>query len=254
MEYRILGPVAVGRDPGDGADIVPDGAKPRTVLAALLLAGERPVSVGRLTEYLWGEDPPTTYIAQIHNYVSRLRRSLGAVVERRPPGYRLLLAGARFDLVEFDVLAQRARQALAEGRAAEAAAGLGTALSHWRGPALSGVTEHLAAVEAPRLEEARITVLEQRIRLDLDLGRHGQMLPELAGLVRRYPLREAFRAQLMTAYYRCDRQAEALAVYDEGRRLLADELGIDPGATMRGVHRAILAADPRLLSAPAAIH
>lgn len=251
MEYRILGPVEFGRD---GADITLGGAKPRTVLAALLLAGERVVSVDTLTEYLWGQHPPVTYPAQIHNYVSRLRKMLGPVIERRPPGYRLLLNGAHLDLAEFDAQAAAGRKALDAGRRAEAAMWLSTSLGHWRGPALAGVTEYLATAEAPRLEEARITVLERRIGLDLDLGRHGQVLPELAGLVRCHPMREGFRAQLMTAYYRCDRQAEALAVYDEGRRLLAEELGIDPGTAMRDVHRAILAADPRLHATPAAVH
>jgi len=250
-EYRILGPVGLRCDTGD--DIVPDGAKLRTVLAALLLAGPRAVSVDQLTEYLWGEAPPATHPAQIHTYVSRLRKSLGAVIERRPPGYRLLLSGAGLDLAEFHRLTSRAQAALAAGRTAEAAAGLGAALARWHGPALSGVTEHLAAVEASRLEEVRVAVHEQRIGLDLELGRHRGVLPELIGLVRRHPLREGFRAQLMTAFYRCGRQAEALAVYDEGRRLLADELGIDPGTAMRGVRQAILVADPRLHRVPSSV-
>ncbi|MFD0200203.1 MULTISPECIES: AfsR/SARP family transcriptional regulator [Saccharothrix] len=141
---------------------------------------------------------------------------------------------------EFQEQAALGRSALAAGRYEDAARLLRAALRLWRGPALTGVSEHLAAAEAPRLEEARIAALESRIEADLALGRHAQLLPELTRLVRRHPLRERFRAQLMTTFSRCDRQADALVLYEEGRRMLADELGIDPGSLLREVRLAIL--------------
>ncbi|OLR92024.1 regulator protein [Actinokineospora bangkokensis] len=247
----MLGPVEVHRG---GGEIPVDGAKPKTVLAALLLAGERTVPVHQLTDHLWGESPPATHRAQVHTYVSRLRRAFGARVERSAPGYRLMLDGARLDLAEFDALAAAGRAAADAGRADEASTLLGRALAQWRGPALSGVTDHLAAVAGPRLEETRLAVLEQRIALDLDLGRHALALPELTALVRAHPLREGFRAQLMTTHYRCDRQADALAAYHEGRQLLVEELGVEPGAELRRVHEAILAADPALRTGSRTIH
>src|SRR5439155_9919119 len=110
-------------------------------------------------------------------------------------------------------------------------------------------SQYLIEAEGARLEEARVAVVESRIEADLAVGRHGRVLSELIHLVRQYPLRERFRAQLMTGFYRCDRQADALVLYDEGRRLLADQLGIYPGTLLREVHRAILAED-RTLRAP----
>jgi DNA-binding SARP family transcriptional activator len=154
--------------------------------------------------------------------------------------------GARFDLQEFENLAARGRAAQLAGRFDEAGQLLRAGLALWRGPALADVSEHLAAAEGPAIEEARLSALESRIEADLLVGMQAQVLPELTRLVGQYPLRERFCAQLMTALYRCDRQAEALALYDRRRRTLADELGIEPGLLLRQVHRAILTADPVL--------
>ncbi|MFE0522502.1 BTAD domain-containing putative transcriptional regulator [Streptomyces sp. NPDC058954] len=245
MEYGILGPVRVR----DGAtEIVLDGAKQRTVLAALLLAEGSVVADTGLSWFLWGGRPPATLSAQLYNHVSRVRRALGpeAGIVRRAHGYEMRTGTAFVDLLEFRELAGRGKVALAEGKYREASDLLRGALVLWRGPALAGVSEHLAGAEGPPLEEARTTVLAGRIEADLALGRHPRLLPELTRLVSRHPLHERFRAQLMTALYRCDRQGEALAVYDRGRHLLARELGVEPGPLLRGVHRAILTADPRL--------
>lgn len=247
LEFRVLGPVEVHHD---GQEVPLDGSKPRTVLTALLLADNGTVSDTQMSDFLWGDHPPATFNAQIYTYVSRLRKTLRREVgiTRRSRGYELRLTGCAFDLREFEEQAAHGQSALAAGQYEDAARLLRAALRLWRGPALTGVSEHLSDAEAPRLEEARIAALESRIEADLALGRHAQLLPELTKLVRRHPLQERFRAQLMTTFYRCDRQADALVLYEEGRRMLADELGIDPGSLLREVHLAILTADPVLAS------
>jgi DNA-binding SARP family transcriptional activator len=245
MEYGILGPVRVR----DGAtEMMLDGAKQRTVLAALLLAEGSVVADTGLSWFLWGDRPPATLTAQLYNHVSRVRRTLGpeACIARSAHGYHLHTGTALVDVLEFRELAGQGKAALAEGKYQEASDLLRDALARWRGPALTGVSEHLAAAEGPPLEEARTTALASRIEADLALGRHQRLLPELTRLVAHHPLHERFRAQLMTALYRCDRQGEALAVYDRGRHLLARELGVEPGLLLRGIHRAILTADPGL--------
>ncbi|MCM0679131.1 AfsR/SARP family transcriptional regulator, partial [Micromonospora phytophila] len=216
MELRVLGPVEIWTDTNRNSL---DGAKQRTVLAALLLAGGRMVSDRQLSELLWGTEPPTTMNAQIYTYVSRLRKLLrdGATIVRQRPGYLLRTTTARFDFAEFERLSGAGREALREERHADAARHFRDGLSLWRGPALTDVTEFLADVELPRLEEARTAALESRIEADLALGRHAQLIAELTGLVATYPLAERLRAQLMTALFRSDRQADALAVYDAGR-------------------------------------
>lgn len=245
MEFRVLGPVEAE---ADGAQIGLDGAKQRSVLAALLLERDSLVSDQRISELVWGNKTPVTLNAQIYTYVSRLRKTLGPGVRivRRSPGYLLEIGASGFDLAEFTELAARGAVELEAGHHEKAAGLLRDALTRWSGPALANVTEHLAAAEAPRLEEARIAALERLFEAEIAVGRHGLVVPELVQLVQRHPLRERLRAQLMTALYRCERQAEALAVYDEGRRVLADELGIDPGPLLRAMHRAILTSDPRL--------
>jgi SARP family transcriptional regulator, regulator of embCAB operon len=245
MEYRILGPVEVLHD---GERVPLDGLKQRTVLAALLVSGDRLLADAELSDLLWGERPPATVNAQIYTYVSRLRKALGPSVTfvRVSQGYLLRIGMCRFDAADFGTWQRRGEEALRAGRFEESAACLRSALAQWRGPALAGASEFLVAAEGPGLEEARVSALESRIEADLALGRHTQVLPELISLVRVHPLRERFRAQLMTGYYRCDRQADALSLYDQGRRVLADELGVDPGRMLRGVHQAILSADPDL--------
>jgi SARP family transcriptional regulator, regulator of embCAB operon len=249
MEYRILGPIEVLRSQ---QQVALDGSKQRTVLAALLIAGERMLPDSELSELLWGGRPPATLNAQIYTYVSRLRKLLGddATIVRRSKGYLLRIGSCRFDLRDFDDQCRHGQAELCDGRYAESARSLRAALTLWRGPALAGVSEHLAAVERPGLEEARFTALESRIEADLALGGHARVLPELISLVRQHPLRERFRAQLMIGYYRCDRQADALALYDDGRRVLADQLGVDPGRLLRDVHQRILTADP-IMHSPA---
>ncbi|MFI9582700.1 BTAD domain-containing putative transcriptional regulator [Streptomyces sp. NPDC052236] len=239
MDFRILGPVEARRG---GERIALSGSKLHTVLAAMLLARGRLVADARLRTLLWGWNPPVTAGAQIYTYMSRLRKHLGDEVEivRRPPGYVLRAPGARIDVVEFVRLDRLGRDALREHRYAEAQALLTEALSWWRGSALSNVTEFLLEAELPRMEEARMFALENRIEADLALGGHEQVTAELTGLVAEFPVRERLRAQLMTALYRCGRQADALQTYYEGRRVLVERLGVDPGETLGATYQAVL--------------
>ncbi|MFV2118481.1 AfsR/SARP family transcriptional regulator [Streptomyces sp. Act-28] len=239
MEFRILGPVGLWLE---NKEIPLNGTKQRTMLAALLLAGERVLPDHRLGEALWGRRPPGTYQAQIYTYASRLRQHLEnhAEIVRRGSGYVLRIASGRFDYSEFDALSRAGRAALRERRYGRAADLLRTALELWRGPTLTDVTEHLGETERPGIEEAYMETLESRIAADLALGRHVQITSELVGLVRAHPLRERLRAQLMLALYVTDRQADAFAVFHEGRRQLEDELGVDPGPALRQTYQAIL--------------
>jgi DNA-binding SARP family transcriptional activator len=242
MELRILGPVEV-RANGNVATL--NGAKERTVLATLLLARGRVLSDATITTRLWGCSPPATASAQIYTYVSRLRKYLGPDVQiiRQQPGYVIRTGAALFDYAEFERLAKLGHGELKAGQYKEAARHLGEALALWRGRALANVTDFLADAHLPQLEEASMAVLEGRIEADLEIGRHAQLVPELTGIVAEYPLRERLRAQLMTALYRCDRQADAIAAFHEGRRILAEELGVDPGSTLRTTYQGILTGD-----------
>ncbi|WP_051466498.1 AfsR/SARP family transcriptional regulator [Actinomadura oligospora] len=250
MRVRVLGPVELWNDV-DRVEL--RGSKLRTFLASLALAHGRVVSDRTLVEMLWEDAPPATAQAQIQTYASRLRGLLGddAVVDRHRPGYRLRIERDDLDLTGFERLAAGGRAALAEHRVDAAARALSDALALWRGEALAGVTEALADLERPRLEEARLAVLEDRIEADLALGRHAGLVPELTALVTAHPMRERPRAQLMVALYRCGRHADALAAFHEHRRVLAEELGIDPSAELQELHQAILA-DRRAFLAPEA--
>ncbi|MER5952029.1 BTAD domain-containing putative transcriptional regulator [Streptomyces sp. NPDC001904] len=226
----------------DGESIVLSGTKVKTVLAALLLARGRVVSDAQLSRLLWGWNPPVTVSAQIYTYISRLRMRLGDSVriERQLPGYALDVGHARIDFLEFERLSRTGIEAQEAGDVERAGGLLRDALELWQGPALSNVTEFLADSELPRLEEARAVTLENRIEADLELGRHRGLIPELTSLVAEFPVRERMRAQLMKALYRGGRQADALTAYHAGRRVLADELGVDPGAELTAVYQGVL--------------
>jgi SARP family transcriptional regulator, regulator of embCAB operon len=239
VDFRILGPVGLW---SEGSEIPLNGTKQRTMLAALLLAGERVLPDHKLGESLWGKRPPGTYQAQIYTYASRLRQHLEGHAEiiRKGSGYLLRIVSGRFDHREFEALSKAGQAALRSRNYREAADSLRAALDLWRGPTLMDVTEHLGDAATPSIEEAYMETLENRISADLPLGRHDQLTSELVGLVKTHPLRERLRAQLMTALYACDRQAEAFAVFHEGRLRLEEELGVDPGAALRHTYQAIL--------------
>lgn len=244
MKVCILGPVTASRR---GSDLLLGGSKPRSLLAALLLARGRLIPGTRLSELLWGLDPPATVSAQIYTYVSRLRKILLPDIDivRQSPGYFLRAGSAEFDYDTFERLASAGQEHMRAGRFEGAAESFRSALSLWQGPPLANVTEFLTASEGPRLDEARMAALESRIEAELALGRHRPLVPELTELVTRHPLRERLRAQLMTALYRCDRQADALGAFHEGRHVLADELGVDPGALLVATYEAVLRGEVR---------
>jgi DNA-binding SARP family transcriptional activator len=245
MEFRILGPL----EACEGETLVPLGSeKQRALLALLLINANHAVSVERLVDELWGDDPPAKVVKAIQTYVSRLRKVLPkGVLRTRPPGYALEIGAEELDLDRFELALEEGQRALAEGRPAHASDTLGKALALWRGPALTEFSsEPFAASEGPRLEELRLLTLEERIEADLELGRHADLVGELESLVAHYPLRERFRGQLMLALYRSGRQAEALAAFSDARRTLTDELGIDPSRALQDLERAILRQDPAL--------
>jgi len=244
MEFRILGPVRIRT--ADHEDAL-SGSKQRTMLAALLLAEGRALSDERLGRMLWDDTPPSTAPAQIHTYASRIRRRLGPDVPlvRIRTGYQLIAHHVYYDQREFTRLSSEGRRALRAQDYRLAADRLREALALWRGEALADTTEHLVLAEGPRLEEYRLETLESRIEAELVLGRHRQLVSELTGLVTHHPMRERFRALLMTALYRSDRQAEALASYLDGRRMLAEEVGVEPGLLLASTYRAVLTGEVR---------
>jgi DNA-binding SARP family transcriptional activator len=241
LDFRILGPVEVW---DDEAQLQLGGPKQRAVLALLLLDAGRVVSTDRLIDALWGEQPPATAATSLQNFISQLRKVLGAdVLVTKPPGYRLQVEPEQLDLERFRRLVEGSRQ---EGPA-QRAAKLREALGLWRGPALADLAfESFALGESARLEELRLAALEERIEADLETGRHGELVGELEALVREHPLREQLRRSLMLALYRSGRQAEALQVYHDARRTLVDELGIEPSAGLQQLHGAMLRHDPQL--------
>ncbi len=234
-DFRILGPVEVFTE---GGALPLGGQKQRAVLALLLLDAGRVVSVDRLVDALWGEHPPKTAMTSLQNFVSQLRKALGPeVLETKMPGYRLHVKPGELDLDRFRQLCETARDAdVHERRAA-----LREALSLWRGTPLADFQfEAFAQPEIMRLEELRLATLEDRIEADLEAGFDAEVIGELESLVDEHPLRERLRAHLMLALYRSGRQAEALDHFQQARRALVDELGIEPSPTLQQLHSAIL--------------
>jgi DNA-binding SARP family transcriptional activator len=241
MNFRLLGPLEVAeRD----RPLSLGGVKQRSVLAVLLLHANEVVSTDHLIDELWGDAPPARASKTIQVYMSRLRKELGADrLVTRPPGYQLLVQAGELDLARFEQLSDEARTAGPE----EASSKLQEALALWHGPALADLAyEAFAQAEVARLEEMRLAVVEQRIDAELALGRHAEVVGDLEALVRRHPLRERLRGQLMLALYRSARQAEALEVYRAARRELAEELGLEPSDQLQRMEQAILLQDPSL--------
>ena len=257
MEFRILGPLEVC---SNGQSLPLGGPKQRAVLALLLLGANRVVSRDRLIAELWpnagGRDAEHALALQI----SRLRKVLNAAgdgesrVVTRAPGYLLCVERDELDLDRYERLVAAGRAALEAGDAESAVAQLRDAESLWRGRPLADLEfETFARLEVERLEQLRLTAIEERIEAELAIGRHRALVPELERLVAEYPLRERLRAQLMRALYASARQAEALAVYADARRLLVHELGIEPSAPLRDLERMILNQDAGLLHSQPAL-
>ena len=250
--FGVLGPLEARL----GGRVVPlGGAKQRAVLAILLLDANEVVSSDRLIDELWGGSPPETALTSLHGYVSQLRKRLeparaageNTLLLTRPPGYLLRVDPEQVDLFRFERLAAEARRDLAGGKPDRASAALREALDLWRGAPLADLAdEPFAEAEIARLEELRLAVLEQRFDADLALGRDHELVPEIEGLIRRHPMRERLRGQLMLALYRSGRQADALEAYQQARRVLVEQVGIEPGQALQRLERSILLQDSSL--------
>jgi ABC-type transport system substrate-binding protein/DNA-binding SARP family transcriptional activator/streptogramin lyase len=245
VEYRVLGPLEVVEA---GRRLPLGGGRQRAVLAVLLLHRRQVVSLDRLVESLWGDEPPLTAAKTIQVYVSRLRKLLGAqTLETWGRGYRLAIDPGSCDLDRFEALVARARTAAAGGDPVGADALFGEALALWRGPALDEfAADPFADHEIAPLAEARIAAREDQIDAQLDAGRGPDLVPELESLTRAHPSRERLAAALMLALYRAGRQTDALAVYRATRERLVDELGLEPSPVLRDLERRILQHDPTL--------
>ncbi|MET7483334.1 BTAD domain-containing putative transcriptional regulator [Streptomyces sp. NPDC005538] len=253
LRFSVLGPVRAWRGPV----ALPTGSpQQRALLAALLLREGRTATASELIDALWGDDPPSQALAAVRTYASRLRKALDAgVLVSESGGYavRGLPEGALDSAVVQD-LATKAEKAKSAGDLCHARDLLGQALALWDGEPLAGLPGPYAEAQRVRLEEWRLQLLETRLDMDLEQGCHAEAISELTALTAAHPLRERLRELLMLALYRSGRQAEALAVYADTRRLLADELGVDPRPGLRELQQRILQADPGLAepSAPAA--
>jgi DNA-binding SARP family transcriptional activator len=248
VEFRILGALEV-RAGSQRLDL--GGSRQQTVLAMLLLSAGHVVTTDRLLEAVYGEDLPSTARSQMQICISALRQLLAAgggaeLISTHVQGYALQAGDGEFDHQRFAGLTAAARIARDAGQLDQALAGYRDALRLWRGPALAGLDSQLIRAAAGRLDEERVAALEDRVAVELDLGRHRELAGELTELVAEFPLRERLRGQLMLALYRCDRSAEALQAYRHARHAMIEELGIEPGERLQRLERDILRSDPAL--------
>ena len=246
MEFRLLGPVEARRD---DRPIALGGAKPRALLALLLLHANEVVSRDRIVEALWGDRAPGTAEHSLDVQVSRLRKAFAPdeILITRSGGYMLEVEPEAIDARRFERLLDEGRRANAASRPVAAIDALDHALGLWHGSALADLAyEDFVRSECDRLEELRLAATEERIDARLALGDHDVLIAELETLVAKHPLRERPRGQLMVALYRAGRQAEALRVYSDFRARLAEELGIEPGQSLKELEQAILRQDPGL--------
>jgi predicted ATPase/DNA-binding SARP family transcriptional activator len=252
LEYGVLGPLEVRRD---GVPLRLGGCRQRGLLAYLLLHANRSVRTEDLVNGLW-RDPPASCRKIVQISVSQIRRSIGDhQLATEAYGYRLVADPMAIDLHRFRSLVTHGRDALARGDAAAAANDLGQALALWRGPAFADLDEEpFVAAERMHLEELRLAATEDRIDAELALGHEHALIGELEGLVAGAPLRERPRAQLMIALYRAGRQPEALGVYQNARKVLLEQVGIEPGHKLKRLERAILRQDGSLEPAATVAH
>ncbi|MGC0376660.1 AfsR/SARP family transcriptional regulator [Streptomyces sp. SAI-229] len=253
LRFGVLGPVRAWRD---GEPVATGSPQQRALLAALLLREGRTATAAELIDALWGEEPPSQALAAVRTYASRLRKVLDpGVLVSESGGYAVRgLGEGALDLAAAQELAAEAEKARNTGDLCHARDVLNRALSLWDGETLAGVPGPYAEAQRVRLEEWRLQLLESRLDMDLEQGCHAEAVSELTALTAAHPLRERLRELLMLALYRSGRQAEALAVYADTRRLLADELGVDPRPGLQSLQQRILRADPGLAepSAPMA--
>jgi len=250
IRFSVLGEVQAWRC---GEEVQLGGPQQRALLGLLLLREGMPVSLDDLIDQMWARNPPASARVTVRTYVSRLRRSFGqedgeGSILSTAGGYRIPIGTN--DMLDLDVFRRQfeeAQGARAAGNTELAAALLRQALSLWQGPALAGAHGDFVEHERARLEQVRLSALEEQISLDLELGRHNDLVPDLTGLVKAYPMRERMHELLMLGLYRAGRQADALRAYQHIRLLLNDELGIDPGPGLQTLHQQILQSAPGLL-------
>jgi DNA-binding SARP family transcriptional activator/tetratricopeptide (TPR) repeat protein len=252
LRVGVLGPVAAWY----GDRELPVGQpRQQAVLGILAMRANRVISRGELVDAVWGQDPPASAEGGIYTYVAGLRRVIEPNRSLRGPGRVLVSSGAGYvlhlvpgqpDAVAFEQDLGRSRQLRKGGDFAGAVNALNSALSLWRGIAFAGVPGPFAETERVRLGELRSAAAEERADVLLSLGRHEEVVPDLTAMVADHPLRERMRGLLMIALYRCGRHAEALRVFQDGRRVLAEELGIDPGGDLSRIHQQVLTMDPAL--------
>jgi DNA-binding SARP family transcriptional activator/tetratricopeptide (TPR) repeat protein len=246
MDFHVLGPVEVvvaGRTAGLG------GPKPRTLLALLAVNAGHVVSLEQLIDAIWGEEPPEQARAAVYTYISALRRALAdggdpEVIARSGGGYRLAVDPDQVDLHTFVREVSAGRRAKAAGEPGRAVAHLRQALAMWRGTALGGTQGRWADNERARLEELGVAALEDRVDVELETGEGESLIPELTSAVAAHPLRERLRAQLMLALHQSGRRADALACYQDGRKTLLAELGLEPGPVLLTAHERVLRDEP----------
>ncbi|MER7670448.1 BTAD domain-containing putative transcriptional regulator [Kitasatospora sp. NPDC096128] len=252
LRFQVLGPVQAWLD---DKPLSLGSPQQQAVLTALLLHSGRPVTTQDLVDALWGERPPTQAVAALRTYVSRLRSVIEPQREVRRPaellvsvadGYALRIPGEALDLSVFERLSAEAAAARASGDKRETHRLLAQALDLFRGRPLTGIPGPYADAQRLRLAERQVAAAEELCAAALDIGLHAEIVVELNNLTAQHPLRERLRELLMLALYRCGRQAEALGVYTDTRKLLIEELGVEPGAGLSRMHNRILAADPAL--------
>ncbi|MFG1966206.1 tetratricopeptide repeat protein [Nonomuraea sp. NPDC049028] len=238
MDFRILGTLELWNG---GSPVPLTAPKQRALLAILLIKAGRPVPVERLVDELWGATPPRSVESTLHSLISRLRGRGVATLVREPGGYRLGLEGATLDARVFEWLAVQARELAEAGRLEHAARRFREALDLWRAPALADAPESpMIEAERARLDGLRLAVFEEYADTLAGLGRHAQVAGELRALLAEHPLRESLWARMIAALDRSGQPREALAAYGEARRVLAEELGLDPGSELRRLQAGIL--------------
>lgn len=246
VSFQVLGPLEMRIN---GRLIRLGGPRQRIILAMLLLAEGRVVSVDSLVEAIWNENPPATCRTQVSIGIAGIRKTVRAAgwdsdfIVTAPPGYRLVNEDISVDASEFSRLVAESDSAARDGDLPNAVDLLSEALSLWRGRAFAGIPSELVDMKSTRLEEERLLGYETRSVMQLQLGQHLTVAAELAPFVRDNPLREGARGNLMVAHYHSGRRAEALAVFQDGRRHLIEELGIEPGPVLQGIHDALLRDD-----------
>ncbi|MDH6116588.1 DNA-binding SARP family transcriptional activator/tetratricopeptide (TPR) repeat protein [Kitasatospora sp. GAS204A] len=255
--FQVLGPVQAWRDE---QPLALGSPQQQAVLTTLLLHHGRPVTTQELVDGLWGDRPPPQAVAALRTYISRLRSVVEPGREVRKPaellisvrdGYALRIPDESLDLAIFNARTAEAAGARQAGQPEAAHHLLTSALSLWNGQPLAGIPGPYAESQRQLLVDHQVAAREERCTVALEIGLHAEIVGELSNLTAEHPLREGLRELLMLALYRCGRQAEALNVYAATRKLLIEELGVEPGAALAAMHSRILSADPSLMnSAP----